>query len=348
MKLFKPSTIDINSLIKKIIPQLTSDKLKGENGTVAVIGGSLEYTGAPYYTAITSLKAGNDLSHVFCHTEAAIPIKCYSPELIVHPAFNQPDNTDLINKTLRWFKSMHSIAMGPGLGRDDTIESIFTTFTSHVNKVNTTLPIPTVFDADALWFFGKTFNKTFTPFDKGNLIITPNNSEFNRLIGLLLIKENYDQITPQNQFKNIDGIDNKSISILKYNANEIPVEFKNEIDLCNTIHNNIIVKKGVNDVITNGKELYIVKNEGSLKRCGGIGDVLTGLINCYCGMIYKNALMNNKTYCQSDLMECCVLGCFICREASRLAFNEKGYSLTAPDIIDKLCEVTNKLYNNKI
>ena len=32
-------------------------------------------------------------------------------------------------------------------------------------------------------------------FDKGNLIITPNNSEFNRLIGLLLIKENYDRVS---------------------------------------------------------------------------------------------------------------------------------------------------------
>ena len=62
------------------------------------------YTGAPYFAAISSLKAvyytsnrlancsintlhsqGGDLAHVFCPEAAAPVIKAYSPELIVHP-----------------------------------------------------------------------------------------------------------------------------------------------------------------------------------------------------------------------------------------------------------------------
>ena len=82
----------------------------------------MEYTGAPYYSPISSLKAGSDLSHVFCHTEAAIPIKSYSPELIVHPAFNTFSNEILLKKTIRWFKSMNSILIGPGLGREEDTE----------------------------------------------------------------------------------------------------------------------------------------------------------------------------------------------------------------------------------
>lgn len=39
--------------------------------------GSADYTGAPYYSAISALKVGADLSYVLTAEEAAGPIKCY-------------------------------------------------------------------------------------------------------------------------------------------------------------------------------------------------------------------------------------------------------------------------------
>ena len=60
---------------------------KGSNGRCAVIGGSYEFTGAPYYTAISGLKAGGDLAHIFCSKASSVSIKSYSPEIIVHPIF---------------------------------------------------------------------------------------------------------------------------------------------------------------------------------------------------------------------------------------------------------------------
>ena len=56
---------------------------KGSAGRVAVFGGSKEYTGAPFYAATTALKVGADLAFVLCAEEAAVPIKCYGPELMV-------------------------------------------------------------------------------------------------------------------------------------------------------------------------------------------------------------------------------------------------------------------------
>lgn len=64
---------------------MTNEMHKGEAGRIGIIGGSSEYTGAPYYAGIAALKFGCDLVHIFCTQSAAIPIKCYSPELIVHP-----------------------------------------------------------------------------------------------------------------------------------------------------------------------------------------------------------------------------------------------------------------------
>ncbi|XP_010182325.1 PREDICTED: ATP-dependent (S)-NAD(P)H-hydrate dehydratase-like, partial [Mesitornis unicolor] len=76
---------NIFQLVRNVIPPLTGKKHKGQDGRIGIVGGCQEYTGAPYFAAITALKVGADLSHVFCTKDAATVIKSYSPELIVHP-----------------------------------------------------------------------------------------------------------------------------------------------------------------------------------------------------------------------------------------------------------------------
>jgi ATP-dependent NAD(P)H-hydrate dehydratase len=58
-------------------------------GRIGVIGGSVDYCGAPYYSAVSALKFGADLSWVFCSQSSAIPIKAYSPELMVTPFYDE-------------------------------------------------------------------------------------------------------------------------------------------------------------------------------------------------------------------------------------------------------------------
>jgi ATP-dependent NAD(P)H-hydrate dehydratase len=101
---------------------------KGCNGKIAVIGGCFEYTGAPYYAAAASLRAGGDLAHIFCTKSAAVPIKSYSPEIIVHPtlASGVEEDTSKYNnnieekleETTKWYPAIHALIIGPGLGRD--------------------------------------------------------------------------------------------------------------------------------------------------------------------------------------------------------------------------------------
>lgn len=101
---------------------------KGSNGKVAVVGGCFEYTGAPYYAGVSALKSGCDLAHVFCTRSAGIPIKSYSPELIVHPTLDASDESliedfeeyslKIYQKTSKWFRTMNVFIIGPGLGQD--------------------------------------------------------------------------------------------------------------------------------------------------------------------------------------------------------------------------------------
>jgi ATP-dependent NAD(P)H-hydrate dehydratase len=70
---------------KRMLPKLTSEMHKGQNGRIGIIGGSKEYSGAPYFSSISSLRVGADLSFIFTSKEAAPVIKSYSPEMIVLP-----------------------------------------------------------------------------------------------------------------------------------------------------------------------------------------------------------------------------------------------------------------------
>jgi hypothetical protein len=84
-----------DAMAKCILP-LSSDSHKGSSGRVGVLGGSARYTGAPFYAAMASLKAGADLSFVFCAQEASLPIKCYSPELMVAPVYIASEFDELV------------------------------------------------------------------------------------------------------------------------------------------------------------------------------------------------------------------------------------------------------------
>ena len=71
-------------LMRHLLPAYERVQYKGNGGKIAIVGGSETYTGAPYFAAMASLRVGAELSHVFTVKEAVIPIKSYSPEIMVH------------------------------------------------------------------------------------------------------------------------------------------------------------------------------------------------------------------------------------------------------------------------
>ncbi|KAH8280187.1 hypothetical protein KR054_009951 [Drosophila jambulina] len=161
------------SLFKTVVPKPTCNKYKGQYGRIGVIGGSLEYTGAPYFAAITSLKVGADLAHVFCHSNASTAIKSYSPDLIVHPVL---DCADAVDKILPWLKRLHVIVFGPGLGREPKIIETAT----NLLKLCLNAQKPTVIDADGLFILNDNIDLIY---GHSNVILTPNAIEFQRLFG---------------------------------------------------------------------------------------------------------------------------------------------------------------------
>jgi ATP-dependent NAD(P)H-hydrate dehydratase len=116
--------------IRYILPPLSSKK--GDLGKIAIVGGCSLYTGGAYFSAISALKVGADISHVFCTESASIPIKSYSPELIVHPIMKEDNNIEMflylivsevyysdkvvsaevIEEFRKWMTKLHAFSIG--------------------------------------------------------------------------------------------------------------------------------------------------------------------------------------------------------------------------------------------
>ena len=81
----------MKEVAKLVVPPLSNSLHKGQMGRIGILGGSEEYTGAPFYAAKSSLMLGADLSFIFCAEAATIPIKSYSPEVMVVPFYTKED-----------------------------------------------------------------------------------------------------------------------------------------------------------------------------------------------------------------------------------------------------------------
>lgn len=118
---------NIGAIQQVMVPPLSPNNYKGEMGRIGIIGGSKDYTGAPFYAGQSSLKAGADLVFIFCAEEAAIPIKSYSPELMVTSFYSNADlaikdseamdklSTARAYEVKRFFPRLHSLVGIPTL-----------------------------------------------------------------------------------------------------------------------------------------------------------------------------------------------------------------------------------------
>ena len=82
-----------------IAPPLDGKAHKGQAGRIGVLGGSVDYAGAPYYAGMAALRVGAELLYLLTAAEATVPIKSYSPELMVSAVYNTARIASASNET---------------------------------------------------------------------------------------------------------------------------------------------------------------------------------------------------------------------------------------------------------
>jgi ATP-dependent NAD(P)H-hydrate dehydratase len=140
---------DTFPLLKPLVPPISYSDYKGVMGRIGILGGSVDYTGAPYYAADAALKFGADLSFVFCSQEASAPIKSYSPELMVTPFYNdinmfsedssvvEQEILKSIAKVKDTLPRIHTLVVGPGLGRHPNVMKAVSQILEEARAANT-------------------------------------------------------------------------------------------------------------------------------------------------------------------------------------------------------------------
>lgn len=303
------------------IPRLETTKHKGQCGKIAVVGGCEEYTGAPYFAAMTALFAGADLSHVFCGRSASGVIKGYSPDLIVHPylpddvhsEYGGHDLTDgelesisthCANRVAEWMPKFDCLIVGPGMGRS---KAMLTTV-SKVIKSARGANIPIVVDADGLFLLTKDL-ALVSGYDKA--ILTPNVVELQRLANSAGLAHESAEDTAQNLSQELGGI--------------------------------TILSKGSTDFVCCGKSSLTCREVGSPRRAGGQGDVLAGFVGLFSAWVHSSSA--DFSHAPPTLIAS-YSACVLAREASRLAYARLGRSLTAFEVTKEVGRAMQNIWGN--
>ncbi|RCH80795.1 hypothetical protein CU098_000165, partial [Rhizopus stolonifer] len=317
-----PKIPDITK-VRQLIPPLCNSMHKGQAGRVGVVGGSEDYTGAPYFSAISAMKVGVDLCHVFCEPGAGTVIKSYSPDLIVHPYMRTKEKIEskdsglkeIVSRVSSVFSRLHVLVVGPGLSRDELMLDSAKELISKAREKDMAI----VIDADGLYLIQK-YPDAIKGYKKA--VLTPNVVEFQRLCDTMNI-----------------------------NAKDHPKEQVAQ-ELSRSLGGVTIVQKGSNDYIANADEVLCCDADGGLKRMGGQGDILSGTIAAFLawGKAYEDGVWehSNEIASKDIAMYASWGACTISRTSSRLAFEKHGRAVLTSHMLEEIGKSLNPKHQSKI
>jgi ATP-dependent NAD(P)H-hydrate dehydratase len=325
--------------MERCIVPLSASSYKGSSGRVGVLGGSARYTGAPYYAAMASLKVGADLAFCFCAEEAAIPLKSYSPELMVIPVYKastfdeavlyrpkqqqQQDTTEvtkidetenddnnydkeaeqlLVKEMVEEVCSMMDKMHVLVLGPGlGRCPLVLEATAQIIRTAQSKFHLPLVIDADALFLLTLPKYRNNLLSNDSSVILTPNAMELKRM-------------------KNNNNLPDRCLIIEK-----------GAVDVIRPA--NLASSSNDNSSSTTGT-VMTCDEVGGLKRSGGIGDILAGTTGTL--VAWNNILTNRGKATYDDLPLSCWTACCFVRRTTKVAFDRHRRSMTAPDILEEL------------
>jgi len=217
---------------------------KGDNGKVLIIGGSIDYSGAPTLSGLSAISSGSDLVYVLSPESASLAIKFSSPDLIVHSLKGDYLNLNHLDDILEFVKKVDAILIGPGAGLNEDTGKLFNILVSKIKK-------PIVLDADALKLVDISLISK-----KEDIILTPHLYEF---------KEFFSNF-------NLDDLKLDMVDFNKVNENISVFQ-----EIVSSINGTVLIK-GKDDLILKNDKFKINKTGNSGMTVGGTGDVLSGLV----------------------------------------------------------------------
>ena len=231
-----------------------TNSYKGQNGLVLVIGGSLDYVGAPALSALAALRAGSDIVRLAAPEKAALAINALSPDLITVKLSGNHISRSHMHALVGLAQKSDAVLIGPGLAITDRA------FVNALLKKISSMNMPLVVDADALKLADISSLK--------NCIITPHRKEFE-----LFLRNN----------KRKGLID--SLAAPVSDAKKVMMIREGLADFFEG--NNVLLLKGPHDLVISDNEYLVSKGGNPGMTVGGTGDILAGLCVGYLSQTHE-------------------------------------------------------------
>ncbi|MDM8522598.1 NAD(P)H-hydrate dehydratase [Desulfococcaceae bacterium HSG8] len=223
------------------LPPRSQDGHKGSFGEVLFIAGARSYFGAPYFSALSFLKAGGGYSRLAAPGSVTPFIAGNGNEIVFIPQEETVSGSlSLENKTglLLLADKMDMVVLGPGLSLEKETQELVRELAKAIEK-------PLLIDGDGITAICN--NPELIKGRKAETILTPHYGEMSRLASM-----------------SVDDIKSDTPGILRRAAKEM---------------NAIIVLKGAHSLIGYPDERIFINMSGnSGMATAGSGDVLTGAI----------------------------------------------------------------------
>ena len=322
--------------IQKFIPYLPLKSqmvIKGAMGRHLSLTGSPRFPGAATFPAMSALQMGVDLTYLLLPPEHNLLLlsRMKSSDLMVSPLPLYDEKNKSKFEFKNYSNNITCIVFGPGLSRITDLSyknnsearnfyknSVLAQLNILLSSLEQNNKIPIVIDADGLFLITQTreqieneedhpwFDKVRSLFKQilknGNdrIILTPNSNEYKYL-----------ESTIKNKIYDISDSQNALMCLIKGQTDKI----------------GFLTDDGFDQVL----ECDI---DGGLKRCGGLGDCLTGCISTLLGWLESTNKSAKIT--KHDYLNGVFAGCSIMKLAGKRAFEEKGISCVAEDVIAKI------------
>ncbi len=230
-----------------VLPDRKEDGHKGSFGDVLFIAGASYYFGAPYFSALSFLRAGGGYSRLAAPQEVISAVASGGSEIVFVPQRTTGSGSIALDNKEDLLNLSHNVDMvviGPGLSLDEETQLLVRELVKNIEK-------PVLIDGDGITAISK--EMSCIEKRKYTTVLTPHPGEMSRISG-----------------KSISEIARDRIKIVRNMSHK---------------YNAIIVLKGAHSLIgyPDGS-IYINLSGNSGMASAGSGDVLTGTIAAMYGI----------------------------------------------------------------
>jgi len=237
--------VGVNSPVE--LPKRSKDAHKGDFGEVLFIAGASSYLGAPYFSALSFLKAGGGYSRLATPLSISSFLANKGSEIVFVPQKETSSGSIALenkDELLKLSGRMDMVVMGPGLSLNEGTQELVRQLAQEIEK-------PLLIDGDGITAIAK--NREIIKKRKAETILTPHMGEMSRIAKM-----------------EISEVNKNRIEVLQRTAKELDA---------------IIVLKGAHSLIGYPDEAGYINMSGNPGMAtAGSGDVLTGTIAAMFGL----------------------------------------------------------------